>query len=295
MVNPVVRRTVLFVWAVGLWAASGVAASAEPLRVMTFNVRYGTADDEANRWELRREHLLKVIREFDPDVLGVQEALRDQMDAIAEALADHAAVGVGRESDGRGEYSAVFYRQTRLDVEAAETVWLSDQPNVPGSHTWGNDLPRIFTEVRFVERPSGRRFTVLNTHWDHMSQPARLRSGEMMADRIAQRCAAGAPVLVTGDFNAGEDNPAIAALTRHGKLLRDTLRVLHSDERSAGTFHGFSGKAGAGKIDYVFATPDWRVEEATIVRVSDDGRYPSDHFPVTAVVDWPPATAPLPR
>jgi endonuclease/exonuclease/phosphatase family metal-dependent hydrolase len=285
--NQRVRRAVLFVLAVGLWAGALVAASAEPVRVMTFNVRYGTADDGPNHWERRREHLLDVIRGFDPDVLGVQEALRAQVDAIAEALPGHSAIGVGREADGGGEYSTVFYRRSRFDVEAAETRWLSDHPNEPGSHTWGNDLPRICTEVRLVERAGGRRFMVLNTHWDHISQPARVRSGAMMAERIAETCEAGTPVLVTGDFNAGEDNPAIAALTRSGRLIRDTFRALHVDERSAGTFHGFSGKAGSRKIDAVFATPDWRVKEAAIVRDSREGRYPSDHFPVTAVVDWP--------
>lgn len=289
MVNHQWRKVALFALAIALWAGGVVVAWAQPVRVMTFNVRYGTAKDGSNRWELRREQLLDVIRDFDPDVLGVQEALREQVDAIAEALPGHAAIGVGRDADGGGEYSVVFYRRGRFDVQDAETVWLSDRPDEPGSRTWGNDLPRICTGVRLVERVDGQRFTVFNTHWDHLSQPARVRSGELMAERIAARCAAGEPVLVTGDFNAAEDNPAIATLTRREQLVRDTFLVLHADEQSAGTFHGFSGTAGAGKIDAIFATPEWRIEEAEIVRASRDGRFPSDHFPVTAVVDWPAA------
>lgn len=264
---------------------------AEPLRVMTFNVRYGTADDGPNHWEQRREFLLEVIREFDPDVLGVQEALRDQVDAIGDALPGHACVGVGREADGGGEYSALYYRRARFDLLAAETFWLSATPEVAGSHTWGNDLPRVCTWVRLVEREGGGRIAVFNTHWDHMSQPARLESGALMAARVAQRSAAGDPVLVTGDFNAAEDNPAIAALTQRG-LLRDTFRVVHPDEKAVGTFHAFTGQAGTGKIDVVFATDEWQVREAAIVRNERDGRYPSDHFPVTAVVELAPASSP---
>jgi endonuclease/exonuclease/phosphatase family metal-dependent hydrolase len=36
------------------------------------------------------------------------------------------------------------------------------------------------------------------------------------------------------------------------------------------------------KIDYVFVRPETDVLSAEIVRTSRDGRYPSDHFPVTA-------------
>jgi endonuclease/exonuclease/phosphatase family metal-dependent hydrolase len=266
---------------------TAAAQAAEPLRVMTFNIRYGDADDGPNRWPRRREMLLEVIREFDPDVLGVQEALRYQLDEIGETLPEHVCVGVGREADGGGEYSAIFYRRTRFDLLAAETFWLSDTPEVAGSHTWGNQLPRVCTWARLVERVDGRRLAVFNTHWDHIAQPARLRSGELMAERIAARCAAGDPVLVTGDFNAAEDNPAIAALTRQGELLRDSYRTAHPGADPAGTFHGFRGRAGTGKIDAVLVSAGWEVREAAIVRTEREGRFPSDHFPVTAAVAWP--------
>jgi endonuclease/exonuclease/phosphatase family metal-dependent hydrolase len=258
---------------------------AEPLRVMTFNIRYGTADDGPDRWELRREMLLGVVKEFDPDVLGVQEALRDQLTVLAEALPGYACVGVGREPDGGGEYSAMFYRQSRFDLAAADTVWLSDTPAEPGSRSWGNELPRVCTWARLLDRSDAKRFTVFNTHWDHQSQPAREQSGEAMAVLVAKCVEAGEPALVTGDYNAGEDNPAIANLTRQGELLRDTFRVVHPDEHPAGTFNGFRGRTEGPKIDAVFVTPQWQVHEAEIVRTHEGDRYPSDHFPVTAIVE----------
>jgi endonuclease/exonuclease/phosphatase family metal-dependent hydrolase len=266
-------------------AAINPIVSAEPLRVMTFNVRYGTADDGDNRWELRKEFLLQVIREFDADVLGVQEALRDQVDAIGKAMPTHGCVGVGREADGGGEYSAVFYRRSRFDVMAAETFWLSDTPETPGSRSWGNTLPRIGTLVRLIERPRGRRFTVINTHWDHESQPARLKSGALMAEKTSMRATAGDPLLVLGDFNSAERNPSIAALTQDGHLLRDTFRDVHPNENEVGTAHAFSGSKRGGKIDHIFATSEWRTLDAAIVHAERDGRYPSDHFPVTAIVE----------
>jgi endonuclease/exonuclease/phosphatase family metal-dependent hydrolase len=282
-------------FAVTCVAAALVAAArtaGEPLRVMTFNVRYATADDGENRWPLRRELLLRVIHEFDPDILGVQEALREQMDVLRGALPEHASVGPGRDADGGGEYSAIFYRQSRFDLVTAETFWLSDTPAIPGSHTWGNELPRICTWVRLFDGGDGRRFSVFNTHWDHISQPARLASGKLMAERASALIAAGEPVIVTGDFNADPANPAIAALTRDGTLLADSFRQPQPEDNGVGTFHGFSGAAGPAKIDAVLVSSPWQVESAEIVRTHEGARYPSDHFPVTAVVSLPPPSSP---
>lgn len=280
------RRTLSSLLLVLVVTTIAACASAEPVRVMTFNVRYGTAPDGDNRWELRRDLLLQVIRDFDPDLLGVQEAVRDQIDVLSKALPEHGCAGVGREPDGGGEYSAIFYRRTRFDLAATDTFWLSDEPRTPGSHTWGNELPRVCTWVRLLDREAGRRFTMFNTHWDHVSQPARLASGALMAERVAEACAAGEPVIVTGDYNSGPRNPAIRALTRDGELLIDTYTTEASDKATAGTFHGFSG-VGPRRIDAIFVTAGCTSEPAEIVRTHDGARYPSDHFPVTAVVTLP--------
>jgi endonuclease/exonuclease/phosphatase family metal-dependent hydrolase len=133
---------------------------------------------------------------------------------------------------------------------------------------------------------------MFNTHWDHISQPARVASGALMAKHVAARIARGDPVLVTGDFNAAPDNPAIAALTQEGALLQDSWAAAHPGAASAGTFHGFTGRAGTGRIDAVWTSHDWHVNSADIVRTADNGRYPSDHFPVAAVVELKPAGGP---
>jgi endonuclease/exonuclease/phosphatase family metal-dependent hydrolase len=279
-------------WVRGVFAAAAIGAAAmaspslaEPLRVMTFNIRYATKSDGEDQWQNRREMLAKVVRDFDLDVLGVQEALREQMDDLAAALPGYASVGVGREANGGGEYSAIFYRRVRFDLEAADTFWLSDTPTTAGSRTWGNTLPRICTWARLVDRTDGRRVSLFNTHWDHQSQPARLESGKLMGARIAERLAAGDPVVVTGDFNSPEGNPALAELTHQGKMLLDTFRVAHPDEKDVGTAHGFKGGVSGAKIDYIGVNDAWKVSDAAIVRTHEGRRYPSDHYAVTAVIE----------
>jgi endonuclease/exonuclease/phosphatase family metal-dependent hydrolase len=119
-------------------------------------------------------------------------------------------------------------------------------------------------------------------HWDHESQPSRERSGELLRARIEARSHPGDPVIVTGDFNAGESNPAIRPL--HAAGLVDTFRVLHPEVEEVGTFNGFNGDRAQEKIDGIWVTPGWQVIHAEIDRTIHGGRYPSDHFPVTAVL-----------
>jgi len=262
--------------------ADGV--SSEPLRVMTYNIRYGTADDGPDAWEHRRELALRVITNNRPDVIGVQEALRFQLDEIGAAFPLLAEVGVGRD-DGKtsGEYAAILYDEERLELLGSATFWLSDTPEVVGSTSWGNRIPRIVTWARFRDRRARRTFYVFNTHWDHESQPSRERSAVLLLERITAREHASEPVFVTGDFNAGESNPAFVALLDGG--LTDTFRALHPEATDVGTFHGFEGDRGGEKIDAVLASSGWGVRKAWIVTLDEGGRYPSDHFPVMAVVD----------
>jgi endonuclease/exonuclease/phosphatase family metal-dependent hydrolase len=254
----------------------------EPLTVMTFNIRYGTAKDGENDWPSRRAMLFDVVREQDADVIGLQEALAYQIDEIVAAVPGYATVGVGRDDGGaRGEFSALLFRRSRFRVAEAGTFWFSDTPAVPGSKSWGNTITRICTWARLIDR-DGRGFYVFNVHLDHQSQPSREGSTRLLRERVEARAVPADPVLVTGDFNVGEKNTALAALI--GPFV-DTFRVVKPGETTVGTFTGFKfGATDGDKIDYILAQPQTEVLHAEIVRFSRNQRYPSDHFPVIARV-----------
>jgi endonuclease/exonuclease/phosphatase family metal-dependent hydrolase len=267
---------------IALLLLSSLCSAAEPVRVMSYNIRYGTAPDGENAWPHRQNLVVAVIKDADPDLLGLQEALRDQVDFLTRELDDYERIGVGREADGSGEYSAILYRRSRFDLSDAGTFWLSDTPETPGSRSWGNNLPRICTWARLLDRTSGRRLLYLNTHWDHESQPARRNSGDLMGRRLQELSRGDEPAIVTGDFNAAPANPAFVALLEE-RQLRDTFRDVHPDETDINTFNGFGRPSGV-KIDAVVATEHWETQDAKIVRTQVDGRFPSDHFPVTATL-----------
>lgn len=268
-------------------AAASVCAE-EHLRVVSFNIRFGSAADGPDRWQLRAEKVAMTLRDLDADVVGLQEALPFQIRELLDACPRYAATGVSRE-DGKtdGEASPILYDRTRFTLAAAGTFWLSDTPDEPGTNTWGAACNRVCSWARLVELETGEAFVVVNTHWDHISQPAREKSAALILDR-AEQLSAGDPLLITGDMNADETNPAMTTLMRGSGALRliDTYRAEHPDER-AGTFTGFRTDSDGGdrKIDYVLAGPAWRIKDADIDRRKIDGRYPSDHFPVWAELE----------
>lgn len=262
-------------------------AARAPLTAMSFNIRYGTANDGENRWPLRREFLIDLLREQAADVIGLQEALDFQIDEITAALPAYGVIGVGRDDGGRkGEYTAILFRRDRFQISDAGTFWLSDTPDAIASRSWGNRITRICTWARLVDR-DGRAFWHFNVHLDHESQPSREKSAALLRQRIGERRRPEEPVIVTGDFNAGEQNAAVSAITAGGAFL-DTFRMKHPDEKTVGTFSGFdAAKIQGEKIDYVFVPPGTEVLRAEILRTSRAGRTPSDHFPIVAHIRLP--------
>lgn len=259
-----------------------MTSASEPLQVVSYNIRFGTANDGEDRWELRRPRTLEIIRRLNAEILSLQEALDFQIDEILAAQPRYASEGVGRD-DGKqqGEFAPILFDKTRLDRLAGGTFWLSDQPAVVASKTWGNNITRICTWLHLQDRRTKRSFYVYNVHLDHQSQPSREKSVALVLATIADSLPRD-PVLVTGDFNAKEDNPAILAMKNGG--FRDSYRVISPTTPEPPTFNAFHTEPPPGKIDYVFVDSAWEVRGATIVMDRIDGRWPSDHMPVTAEV-----------
>jgi endonuclease/exonuclease/phosphatase family metal-dependent hydrolase len=281
-------------------SGSSTAAGDLEVRIMTFNIRYGSANDGDNHWKNRKEMVFDVLRDHSPEIVGLQEALDFQMAEICTAIGKYVQLGVARE-DGKvdGEFSSILYDISRFKVDESDTFWFSNTPEVPGSNHWGNACVRICTWARFIERKSGKAFYFFNLHLDHVSQPSREKSAVLLTQRIKSRKYPD-PFILTGDFNAGENNPVIKYLKGETELIGaddqesenpvpmvDTFRVLHPDVKDVKTGHAFRGTRKGNKIDYIFVPSSVKVLDAQILYDNVDGRYPSDHFPVNATLRLP--------
>ncbi len=288
--NPLLLRLSLLL---GLLASAPVFAAtatpSEPLRVMSFNIRYANTADGADAWPQRTELFFDTVNAFGPDLVGFQEVIAVQHDAITTRLSDYAFVGVARDDGKRkGEWSPIGYRKSRFTAVAHGDFWLSETPEVIGSKSWDAAITRICSWVRLRETATGREFLYANTHFDHKGVVARQEASRLISARLPL-IAAGLPAILTGDLNINEDNPAYAVLTRPTApaAIRwiDAFRAVHPtrvpDELS---FHAFKGGTAGSRIDFIFHTADFIATAATIDRTSRAGRYPSDHYPVTAVL-----------
>lgn len=275
----------LLVLTLGACASPRPGAEAEPVRVMSFNIRVDVASDGEDAWPNRVEAVAATIREAD--VVGVQEATPAMLDTLMARLPAFRRFGVGRDADGGGEQSAILVRRDRFDIVAGGTFWLSPTPTEAGSVGWDAALPRIATWAR-LDDARGPTFTLVNTHFDHVGETARRESAALIAER-APRLAEGGPLVVTGDMNATPDTDAYAALA----AALDDARLVSDAPPSGreGTWNAFGRATDDRRIDYVFVSDGVRVlQTATLDRTkgdvlgTDDARLPSDHHAVTATV-----------
>lgn len=272
-------------------AASGAVAGASDnngqLRVMTFNLRFASSTPP-NSWAERRPLMSELFKLYAPDLVGTQEGVYTQLGDIAADLPALDWIGLGRDGGSRGEFMAIFYRRDRLAPLEFNHFWLSATPATIGSRSFGNRLPRMVTWVRFRDLRTGCEFYAINTHLDHLSQSSQEKSADLLLEAV-NGFEAALPILMLGDFNAeAGSNPVHDRLTAGGTFF-DIWSTLHRSEPPFGTYHDFKGPAGAdgrGRIDWILARGSVRPRSIEILTFMRDGRYPSDHFPVMARIEF---------
>ena len=282
---------VLLLTPTGLFASSLVAQETTTLKVMSFNIRYGLAKDGPNEWAERKELVVKTIQQFDADILGTQETLEFQSQYLSLQMPEFTYVGRAREANGKGEHCGILFRSSRFQKLIEGHFWLSETPDQPGSKSWDSSLPRMATWLKLWDEENKSSFYVLNTHFDHRGKVAREESAKLIA-HFVRGLPDGSRVMVLGDFNASVGSAPYQALfgksgepSTSGAGLVDTFKLKNpKSENTEGTFNGFSGKADGARIDWIGVNAGFSVEAAAIDRREFEGRYPSDHFPVTAIL-----------
>jgi endonuclease/exonuclease/phosphatase family metal-dependent hydrolase len=267
----------LMLWAALLLPGHALAAEA---RLMSYNIRYDTPADGVNAWPLRKAAVAELLRRNSPDIFGIQEALPHQISGLSAALPDYGWFGVGRDADGGGEATPVFYRKDRFTLLQSATFWLSETHGSP-SRGWDAALNRICSYGRFEEISSQQRLWIINCHFDHAGQTARLESARLVLSQIETINPDGEPLVLMGDFNAEPGSPPMVLLKQH---LSDSRDSSHSPPTGpSGTFIGFTVEgAVTRRIDYLFTEPQGPVEvlQHAVLDDANAGRYPSDHLPV---------------
>lgn len=250
------------------------------LKVISYNIRY-TGEPETdgdNHWNWRRAASINMVREERPAVMGVQEALAEQLQFLDENLPEYGYVGVGRD-DGKsaGEHMAIFYLKEAVELQDWGTFWLSETPDSP-SMGWDAVCYRTCTWALMRDKATGRDFAMMNTHLDHRGEVAREESLKLIVSKIKELIPEGTPLMLTGDFNSTTDSEIFVPLK---SALKDAREVATQTDPRA-TFNGWG--RGNSVIDHIFCRKV-EVDRFSVLCDKNYGApYISDHYPVAAEV-----------
>ncbi|RZJ66643.1 MAG: endonuclease/exonuclease/phosphatase family protein [Flavobacterium sp.] len=257
------------------------AASAQNIKVMSYNIRVDFGGDGENNWEFRREFLADQISYNEADFIGTQEGKLHQIKYLDSVLVDHAYIGRGRDnSETQGEYSAIFYNAKKFKLISQNTFWLSETPEKM-SKGWDAALERICSYGLFEDKKSKKKFYVFNTHMDHIGEVARTNGAKLILQKINEINTKKLPVILTGDFNSEMTTGAYKSIVNE---LNDARNVSKTKPFGpAGTFSGFKFHEPVTLlIDYIFTSGNIEVKKFAVLSDSRDCKYPSDHLPVLA-------------
>src|SRR5690606_17482181 len=287
-----------FIQGIGLTAIPLIAQSYRPFsenfenkvqdnhRLLCCNIRVDLPEDEAKGfgWSGRKETCFQIIKAHRPDIICLQEVLKNQMDDFKKAFLGFQALGFdGPEMDAHttGYHgiakNPIMYSSDRYELLSAGGFWLSETPLAAGSKSWDTNRARHVNWVRLKDKKTSKDFRVLNLHLDHKSQLAR----EMQTDLVLQEATQypkDYPQILAGDFNASAENEVYKNIISSG--WEDTYTTVHGNAEPGYTVHLFQGdkyakKDQGKKIDFVFAKGAANSIKSDIIRDHVNGKYPS--------------------
>ena len=244
------------------------------LRTLSLNLRFGLAKDGPHAWQYRKEAVLKLFRQENPDIIATQEVNHFQADYLAENLTAYDHIGRRPRAPHFWQDNVLFFKK-EITCRRHDHFFLSHTPDVP-SRSFGSHFPRQATIGLFQTQEC--RFICVNTHFD-FDTPAQLGAARVITERLRDHDA-GVPVILMGDFNTTPESSCYQWLTddNKGGNFRESFTAPYPS-----TFHRFTGQPAAGYIDWILYRGALRLESCRVVDQPIGDTYPSDHHPVTAV------------
>jgi endonuclease/exonuclease/phosphatase family metal-dependent hydrolase len=274
-------------------------ASREVFRVTTFNILHDQVRGLSPAWRERRAHVVRIIREIDPDVICLQEVSARQLEQLREDLPGYDVIegdtggpivvpvwlgiiakpahwALGDYFDG-GEFCPIFVRRSSFRLVA------NGHLHLPSPRPTRAFTPHILNWARVESLRSGTVFEVFNTHLGILPWREK-RSATDLLEAINGIRSDHAQIL-TGDFNSRPRGALLRVLTAHddGAGFQDSWWVAAHRVGTGATFNWGLGLPGP-RIDYVLTRPGMRVREAIVSGPGMPTR-PSDHWAFTAELE----------
>ena len=266
-----------------LFALNSCSKQSESLNIMSYNIRLDVKSDGINQWNNRREGIVSLFKEEKPDVFGIQEGLPHQVAYLSKQLEEYKMIGEGRNGENNGEYSAIYYKNKKLELINSETFWLSETSKKP-SIGWDAALNRIATVGVFKIINSDKKIVIYNSHFDHIGKEARENSVNVILNHIKENNFSKDGIVVMGDFNSLPTDAPIKLLSEN---LEDSFNgsLVKKPAGTLGTFNAFDiHNKLLKRIDYIFTKNIEVVDFKHIHKKLPNGLWPSDHLPVFVTI-----------
>lgn len=253
-------------------------ARKDTVRVMSFNIRYGKANDGENSWDNRKTAVIAMLDAVKPDIVGMQEVLPFQQDYVVEQCHRFEAYGIGRNDGVEGERMTVLYNKEVLALEEYGTWWLSETPDVP-SKGWDASLPRTATWVLMKDLRCGKEFYLVDTHLDHRGVEAR-KNGLALVMEMIKEMNPDIPLVLMGDFNVEPGDPCLDDVER---LMNNARKVAKKSDATF-SFNGYQPEPQK-EIDYIYFNGFKGALDFRVVTESYDNKpFISDHYPIVSTL-----------
>ncbi len=253
-------------------------------QIMSFNIRVDIKLDDENSWKRRRYDIGELIQMHQPDIVGMQEVMPNQLYDLIQSLPEYNFIAIGREKDKKGEQCPIFYKRDKYRLLQSGCFSLSDSPEEFGIKGWDAAYNRIATWVELQSNINGTTLFILNTHLDNEGEIARLKGVELIAKRVKEmelKC----PIIITGDMNVEIDNPVMEYITKELGLV-DSRSISTNISGPNGTFHAFGAipKEYRPAIDFILVPEKSHVPMHKIFEDSPYNGYMSDHYPIFTTI-----------
>lgn len=247
------------------------------LKVMTFNIRGTTTEDDAfNNWGMRAGACRDMIIDQQPSIVGFQELVATEWKYMSGTLASHGYVGAPVDDP----MNSFMYRPDELEVLSEGVFWLSDTPD-KSSTSWDGYVRYVHWAVMKV-LSSGQEFFYINTHFG-LTTASRKSAMTLIQKRIKLLNTNNLPIVMMADFNTHATDSVFEGIRESMVCTREVAPITDDVK----TYNAWGNEAKAYQCDHIWITNTIKCSEyKTVTQWYDGHKYVSDHFPVYSIIEF---------
>lgn len=235
-------------------------AETEAVKVMSYNILTWPTEE-------RLDQIVTIIREYAPDVIGMQEAVPSALAALREILSDTYDCIYLERDESTGESTPIWYNKNKYNLIESGSGWLSETPSTM-SKLNSSEYYRVYVYAVLESKETGARFVHVNTHLDFAS--AQQQQVSILLAQTAHLSYM--PMFYTADWNFVPGEMGYKLM--HAAGYTDASVMTENVD-------GGATISGGSEIDFCFASiQNTSVDSYMVIDDHEFSETSSDHYPI---------------